>query len=159
MIHILNLLGMINIIKSVGLSKLGYHASVLQVQLDETISTEREFSMDGYHVHTVFYEKMLQYWFEFKYGQSSNKMPRKKMICRENNRDIKIDNKTLLFRTCFDKGIYTLKDLVSPNLDFSVLKNSNCATNRKTNFFRLLWSKKCYFTRIRTARSSYHTKP
>ena len=34
------------------------------------------------------------------------------------NQDIKIDNKTIFFRTWFDKGVHTVKDLVDQNLDF-----------------------------------------
>ena len=60
---------------------------------------------------------MLQYWFGFKDLQS-NKMSYTKKTTIWNNQDIKIDNKTIFFRTWFDKGVYIVKDLVDQNLDF-----------------------------------------
>ena len=52
--------------------------------------------------------RMLQYWFEFKDVQN-NKMPCTKKTIIWNNQDIKIDNKSIFFRTWFDKGVYTLQ--------------------------------------------------
>ena len=65
----------------------------------------------------LFYERMLQYWFEFKDVQNNKMSCTKKTIIR-NNHDIKIDNKMIFFRTWFDKRVYTLKDYFDPNLDF-----------------------------------------
>ena len=56
------------------------------------------------------YERMLQYWFEFK-DLKSNKMSYTKKTTIWNNRDI-------FFLTWFDKGVHTVKDLVDQNLDF-----------------------------------------
>ena len=50
------------------------------------------------------YERMLQYWFEFK-DLKSNKMSYTKKTTIWNNRDI-------FFLTWFDKGVHTVKDLV-----------------------------------------------
>ena len=48
----------------------------------------------------------------------SNNMSYTKKTTIWNNQDIKIDNKTIFFRTWFDKGVHTVKDLVDQNLDF-----------------------------------------
>ena len=60
----------------------------------------------------LFYERMLQYWFEFKDVQN-DKTPCTKKTIIPNNQDIKIDNKMIFFHTWFDKGVYTLKHLPS----------------------------------------------
>ena len=96
-----------------------------KVHLDKTISPKREFGMDGYsQLHLggltflstcncnskdlnikelpLFYEKMLQYWFEFKDVQN-DKTPCTKKTIIWNNQDIRIDNKMIFFRTWFDK--------------------------------------------------------
>ena len=65
----------------------------------------------------LLYERMLQYWFELKDVQN-NKMPYAKKTIIWNNQDIKIDNKMIFYRTWFDKGVYTLEDLLDPILDF-----------------------------------------
>ena len=65
----------------------------------------------------LFYERMLQYWFEFKDVQN-NKMPCTKKTIIWNNQDIKIGNKIIFFRTWFDEGVYTLKDFLDPDLNF-----------------------------------------
>ena len=44
-------------------------------------------------------------------------MPRTTKGIIRNNKDIKIDNKTIFFRTWFDIGVYTLKGLLDLNLD------------------------------------------
>ena len=59
----------------------------------------------------LFYERMLQYWFEFKDLQS-NKMSYTKKTTIWNNQDIKIDNKTIFFRAWFDKSVHTVRDFV-----------------------------------------------
>ena len=64
-----------------------------------------------------FYERMLQYWFEIKDLQS-NKTSYTKKTTLWNNQDIKIDNKTIFFRTWFDKRVHIVKELVHQNLDF-----------------------------------------
>ena len=35
-----------------------------------------------------------------------------------NNKDIKIDNKTIFFRTWFSRGVPTIENLIDQNLDF-----------------------------------------
>ena len=85
--------------------------------MDKTISPKREFGMDGYsQLHLggltflstcncnskdldikelpLFYEKMLQYWFELKYVQN-DKMPCTKKTIIWNTQDIRIDNKMI----------------------------------------------------------------
>ena len=81
----------------------------------------------------LFYERMLQYWFEFKNVQN-NKMPCTKKTIIWNNQDIKIDNKMIFFRTWFDKGVYTLKDLLDPNLDFLSYEEFKLRYQLHTNF-------------------------
>ena len=81
----------------------------------------------------LFYQTMLQCWFEFKDEQVNNMSCTKKMIIW-NNQDIKIDNKTIFFRTWFDKGIYTLKDLLDQNLDFLTYEEFKLRYQLQTNF-------------------------
>ena len=65
----------------------------------------------------LFYERTLQYWFELKEVQGNTKPCTKKTVIW-NNKDIKIDNKMIFFRTWFDKGVSTLENLLDQNLDF-----------------------------------------
>ena len=51
-----------------------------------------------------------------------------------NNQDIKIDNKTIFFRTWFDKGVYTIKDLFDQNLDFLSYEEFKLRYQLQTNF-------------------------
>ena len=81
----------------------------------------------------LFYERMLQYWFEFKDLQS-NKMSCTNKTTIWNNQDIKIDNKTIFFRTWFDKGVHTVKDLVDQNLDFLTYEEFQLRYQLQTNF-------------------------
>ena len=81
----------------------------------------------------LFYERMLQYWFEFKDLQS-NKMSCTNKTTIWNNQDIKIDNKTIFFRTWFDKGVHTVKDLVDQNLDFLTYEEFQLRNQLQTNF-------------------------
>ena len=81
----------------------------------------------------LFYERMLQYWFEFKDLQSDKTLYTKKTTIW-NNQDIKIDNKTIFFRTWFDKGVHTVKDLVDQNLDFLTYEEFQLRYHLQPNF-------------------------
>ena len=81
----------------------------------------------------LFYERTLQYWFEFKEVQSNTKPCTKKTVIW-NNKYIKIDNKTLFFRTWFDKGISTLENLLNQNLDFLTYEEFKFRYQLQTNF-------------------------
>ena len=81
----------------------------------------------------LFYERMLQYWFEFKDLQSDKTLYTKKTTIW-NNQDIKIDNKTIFFRAWFDKGVHTVKDLVDQNLDFLTYEEFKLQYQLQTNF-------------------------
>ena len=50
--------------------------------------------------------------------RGENRSSRRKTSRIWNNQDIKIDNKTIFFRTWFDKGVHNVKVLVDQNLDF-----------------------------------------
>lgn len=76
---------------------------------------------------------MLQYWFEFKDVQI-NKIPCSKETIIWNNKDIKIDNKTIFYRTWFDKKVKTLQDLLNPNLDFFTYEEFKLRYQLQTNF-------------------------
>ena len=76
---------------------------------------------------------MLQYWFEFKDVQN-NKMSCTKKTIIWNNQDIKIDNKTIFFRTWFDKGVYSIKDLFDQDLDFLSYEEFKLRYQLQTNF-------------------------
>ena len=65
----------------------------------------------------LFYIRTLQYWFEFKDMQDNTKPDIKNTIIW-NNKDIKIDNNTILFRTWFSRGVSTIENLLDHNLDF-----------------------------------------
>lgn len=81
----------------------------------------------------LFYEKMLQYWFEFKNTQDNTDRYTKKMIIW-NNRDIKINNKMIFLSTWFDKGISTLEHLLDPNLNFLTFEEFKLRYQLQTNF-------------------------
>ena len=59
---------------------------------------------------------------------------KKTTICIWNNQDIKIDNKTKFFRTWFDKGVHTVKDLVEQNLDFLTYEEFQLRYHLQPNF-------------------------
>ena len=65
----------------------------------------------------LFYIRTLQYWFEFKDMQDNTKPGIKNTIIW-NNKDIKIDNNTIFFRTWFSRGVSTIENLLDHNLDF-----------------------------------------
>ena len=65
----------------------------------------------------LFYVRTLQYWFEFKDMQDNTKPGIKNTIIW-NNKDIKIDNNTILFRTWFSRGVSTIENRLDHNLDF-----------------------------------------
>ena len=69
----------------------------------------------------------------FKYVQN-NKMPCTKKTILWNDKDIKIDNKIIFFRTWFKKGVYTLTDLLDPNLDFLTYEEFKLRYQVQTNF-------------------------
>ena len=116
----------------------------------------------------LFYERMLQYCFEsgfeFKDLQSDKTLYTKKTTIW-NNQDIKIDNKTIFFRTWFDKGVHTVKDLVDQNLDFLTYDEFQLRYHLQTNFltyYGLINAipreyKKSNKTNRCTARTSYTT--
>ena len=81
----------------------------------------------------LFYERMLQYWFEFKDVQI-NKMPCSKKMIIWNNKDIKIDNKTIFYRSWFDKRVKTLQDLLKPNSDFYTYEEFKLRYQLQTDF-------------------------
>ena len=64
----------------------------------------------------------------------SNNMSYTKKTTIWNNQDIKIDNKTIFFRTWFDKGVHTVKDLVDQNLDFLTYEEFQLRYQLQTNF-------------------------
>ena len=77
---------------------------------------------------------MLQYWFELKDVKNNNKVLCTRKTIVWNNRNIKIDNKTIFFRTWFDKGVYTLKDLLDQNLVFLTYEEFKVRYQSQTNF-------------------------
>ena len=52
------------------------------------------------------YQKTLEHWFEFKNARDGVKPCAMKTVIW-NNRNIKVDNKTIFFRTWFEKGVST----------------------------------------------------
>ena len=82
----------------------------------------------------LFYERMLQYWFELKDLQS-NKMSYTKKTTIWNIQDIKIDNKKIFFPTWFDNGVHAIKDLVDQNLDFLTYEEFQLRYQLQTNFW------------------------
>ena len=51
-----------------------------------------------------------------------------------NNKDIEIDNKTLFFRTWFDKGVSTLENLVDQDLHFLIYEEFKFRYQLQTDF-------------------------
>ena len=82
----------------------------------------------------LYYERMLEYWFDFKDLQS-NKTSYTKKTAIWNNQDIKIHNKMIFFHiyTWFDKGVHTVKDLVDQNLDFLTYEEFQLRYQLQTN--------------------------
>ena len=68
-----------------------------------------------------------------------------------NNQDIKIDNKTIFFRTWFDKGVHTVKDLVDQNLDFLTYEEFQLRYQLQTKFLT-------YYGLINAIPQEYKTK-
>ena len=81
----------------------------------------------------LFYQRMLQYWFEFKEKQN-NKMSCTKKTIIWNNQDIKIDNKAIFFRTWFDGGVYTLMTFSTRIYISSPMNNLNSNISCKQIF-------------------------
>ena len=75
----------------------------------------------------LFYIRTLHYWCEFKDMQDNTKPGIKNTIIW-NNKDIKIDNNTIFFRTWFSRGVFTIENLLDHNLDFITWKNLKPAT-------------------------------
>ena len=67
--------------------------------------------------NALFYIRTLQYWFEFKDMQDNTKPGIKNTIIW-NNKDMKIDNNTIFFRTWFSRGVSTIEDFLDHNLNF-----------------------------------------
>ena len=78
----------------------------------------------------LFYIRTLQYWFEFKDMQE----PGIKNTIIWNDKDIKIDNNTIFFRTWFSRGVSTVENLLDHNLDFITYEQFKPRYQIKTNF-------------------------
>ena len=65
----------------------------------------------------LFYIRTLQHWFEFKDMQDNTKPGIKNTIIW-NNKDMKIDNNTIFFRTWFSRGVSTIENFLDHNFDF-----------------------------------------
>ena len=81
----------------------------------------------------LFYIRTLQYWFEF------NTKPCTRNTIIWNNKDIKIDNITIFFRTRLIRGASTIENLLDPNLDLDFLTYED-----KNTLFDLLQGNKRY---------------
>ena len=73
----------------------------------------------------LFYIRTLQYWFEF------NTKPCTGNTIIWNNKDIKIDNITIFFRTPLSRGVSTTENLLDPNLDLDFLTYEEFKTRYK----------------------------
>ena len=85
----------------------------------------------------TFYQKTLKYWFEFKNVRDGVKPHTMKTVIW-NNRDIKVDNKTIFFRSWFEKGVSTLDSLLDSNLDFLRYEEFKTRYQLRTNFLTYL---------------------
>ena len=63
------------------------------------------------------YEKILQYWYELREAENTFQDNALKTVIW-NNRDLKVNNKTVFWRTWFDKNIICLDSLLDENLNF-----------------------------------------
>ena len=75
----------------------------------------------------LIYITTLQHWFEFNDMQDNTKPSIKNMIIW-NNKDIKIDNNTIFFRTWFSRRVSTTENLLDHNLDFIIYEEFKPAT-------------------------------
>ena len=101
------------------------------------------FILSWARVIPLFYIQTLQYWFEFKDMQDKTK-PGIKNTILGNNKDIKIDNNTIFFRTWVSRGVSTIENLLDHNLDLITYEEFKTRYQIKTNFFDLLRSNKRY---------------
>ena len=81
----------------------------------------------------LFYIRTLQYWFEFKDMQENTKPGIKNRIIW-NNKDIKIDNNTIFFRTWISRGVSTIENLLDRNLDVITYGEFKTRYQIKANF-------------------------
>ena len=113
----------------------------------------------------LFYLRTLQYRFEFKDMQDNTKPGIKNTIIW-NNKDIKIDNNTIFFRTWFSRGVCTIENLLDHNLDFTTYEEFTTRCQIKTIFLTYYGVinaipneyKKIYQTKERTTRTTYTAK-
>ena len=81
----------------------------------------------------LFYIRTLQHWFEFKDMQDNTKPGIKNTIIW-NNKDMKIDNNTIFFRTWFSRGVSTRENFLDHNLDFITDEELKTHHQIKINF-------------------------
>ena len=65
-----------------------------------------------------FYEKILQYWYELREAENTFQDNALKTVIWNNRDLIKVNNKTVFWRTWFDKNIICLDSLLDENLNF-----------------------------------------
>ena len=67
------------------------------------------YSIKDLSINTLFYRELLQWWSQFR-----NNFADKKDWCSMiwNNKDIKINDKPVFYKTFFDFGIYSMSDLL-----------------------------------------------
>ena len=83
--------------------------------------------------NALFYIRTLQYWFEFKDMQDNTKPGIKNTIIW-NNKDMKIDNNTIFFRTWFSRGVSTIENFLDHNLNFITDEEFKSRYQIKINF-------------------------
>ena len=95
----------------------------------------------------LFYCELLGYFQELSSAYGGD--PRRKFILW-NNKDISIDQKTLFWKTWFERGIYCVQDLLKEDLKFLCLTNSmenlgwkliTCSTSKLPLPYQVRWSK------------------
>ena len=91
------------------------------------------FILSWARVIPLFYIRTLQYWFDFKDMQDKTK-PGIKNTILGNNKNIKIDNNTIFFRTWFSRGVSTIENLLDHNLDLITYEEFKTRYQIKTNF-------------------------
>ena len=68
------------------------------------------YDIKDHHVPSLFYSELLQWWSEFRDGSDDTKKEWQHIVW--NNKEIRINNKPIFYRTLFENGIIYVNDLL-----------------------------------------------
>ena len=88
-------------------------------------------------ISSQFYTELLQWWADFRDEFSAGKPWQNKDMGPWNNKDIRIDNKPILYKTFFQSGITHVTDL---RFDLNITESYNIATKKMKKVNILVWA-------------------